>query len=233
MKPLVNVAKHQALLFDLDGTLIDSLDDLVSAINLTMVQNQLPPLCREAVSRFIGKGSRILVEKALREILGNLPSTEILDSIHQQYLQNMLETQGHYTRCFEGVHSVLGTLKKGGYLLALATNKPRVNTLRLLEQLELGDFFSVIVAGDDTPNPKPAPDILIQAMQSLGVTPDTSIMIGDSMNDALAAKSAHTACILLETGYNEGINIKDWAKIHAPESLVFANIKDIVPFLTK
>ena len=233
MKPPANVAKPQALLFDLDGTLIDSLDDLVSAINLTLVQNQLSPLSREVVSCFIGKGSRILVEKALREILGHLPPSTIVDSIHRQYLQNMLQTQGRYTRCFEGVHSVLGTLKAEGYLLALATNKPRVNTLRLLEQLGLAEFFSVVVAGDDTPNPKPAPDILIQAMQSLGIAPNNCIMVGDSMNDALAAQSAHTTCILLETGYNEGIKIGDWAKIHAPESLVFANIKDIVPFLTK
>ena len=223
----------KALLFDLDGTLIDSLDDLVSAINLTMEQNGFAPLSRDAVSRFIGKGSRILVEKALRAVLGNLPPPKTVDLIHRQYLTNMLQTQGRYTRCFDGVHESLSAFQKFGFSLALVTNKPRANTLLLLEQLDLGKYFSVVIAGDDTPNPKPAPDILLNAMQKLGLGPHDCIMIGDSMNDALAAQNAETSCILLETGYNEGISISEWAKIHAPESLVFANIKDIVSYLSK
>ena len=231
-KNFVNVAK-KALLFDLDGTLIDSLDDLVSAINRTMEQNGFAPLSRDAVSRFIGKGSRILVEKALRSVLGQTPPKEITDSIHRQYLTNMLLTQGRYTRCFDGLHESLTQFQNLGFSLALVTNKPRANTLQLLKQLELEKFFPVVVAGDDTPHPKPAPDILFSAMRQLGVESKDCIMIGDSMNDAQAALEAGSPCFLLQTGYNEGINIADWAKIHAPESLVFANIKDIVSYLSQ
>lgn len=233
MKQRTNVVNKKALLFDLDGTLIDSLDDLVSAINQTMTANNLSSLSREAVSRFIGKGSFILVEKALKEVLGKLPAKNVVEQIHRQYLQNMLHTRGRYTRCFDGVHASLDALKNGGFCLALVTNKPRINTLRLIQQLDLDRFFSVIVAGDDTPNPKPAPDILIVAMTQLGLAPQECIMIGDSMNDALAAQNADTACVLLETGYNEGIGIADWAQIHAPKAKVFATLKDAVPFLKK
>jgi phosphoglycolate phosphatase len=127
----------------------------------------------------------------------------------------------------------LEALKNGGFCLALVTNKPRINTLRLIQQLDLDRFFSVIVAGDDTPNPKPAPDILMVAMTQLGLAPQECIMIGDSMNDALAAQNANTACVLLETGYNEGIGIAEWAQIHAPKAKVFATLKDAVPFFKK
>lgn len=233
MKKLEVVVNKQALLFDLDGTLIDSLDDLVCAINLTLERNRLPTLSREAVSRMIGKGTRILVEKALFESLGHVPTPESLERIHLEYRQNMIATQGRFTRCFEGVPLALEQLKNTGFKLALVTNKPRVNTLYLLEQLRLLPLFDEIVAGDDVLNPKPAPEMLFRAMQSLNVSADECFMVGDSLNDAQAAKRAQVACILVETGYNEGINIKEWAKIHTPESLVFANIKDIVSFLSQ
>lgn len=225
------MAKTPALLFDLDGTLVDSLDDIVVALNDTMGQYGFAPLCRDVVSRFIGKGSRVLVEKALRETLSQLPESGFVDVFVEKYLQNMLQTQGQWTRCFEGVIDSLETLRAHGFELALVTNKPRANTCLLLSQLKLESLFSIIVAGDDTPHPKPAPDMLLLAAQLLHKHPDDCIMIGDSMNDALAAQNARIACYLVQTGYNEGINIGDWAKIHAPEALLFANIRAIASHL--
>ena len=220
-----------ALLFDLDGTLVDSLDDLVAAINATMLQCNLRPLSREDVARIIGKGSRVLVEKAL---LLRDPSTIDpikIESVHRLYLQQLDDINGRHTHCFEGVTESLAHLKADGFSIALVTNKPRRHTLTLLRQLHLDHFFDVVVAGGDASTLKPAPEMLLLAARALVRNPSDCIMIGDSMNDALAAQNAQMTSILLKTGYNEGVNIDKWAQKYAPDSLVFANIRELVSYL--
>lgn len=228
MKKLATEVK--ALLFDLDGTLIDSVDELTFCINEAFSRLNLSALTAHEVSRFVGKGARVLVERALLYRLGTMPDKALVDQTFQLYTRSMLDNIGQHTRIYPEVLDALETLKKS-YRLGLVTNKPRAVTEALLTVIGLAPFFEILVCGDDTAHPKPAPDMLYLAMSELGVQPSECIMIGDSLNDALCAQAAGVLPILVATGYNEGVPISQWAKTSSPETRVYDNMSGVVSFL--
>jgi len=111
---------------------------------------------------------------------------------------------GAGTIVFEGVAEALQQLREAGLRLACVTNKPREFTIPLLERVGLAHYFAVVVAGDDVQATKPDPALLLTACDRLGVAPPAALMIGDSINDVLAARAAGMGTMLVETGYNEG-----------------------------
>ena len=200
-----------ALLFDLDGTLIDALPDLVEGVNALMRRYELAALSREQISEFIGKGARHLIERAFEARKKALSEKE-LDAMVEEYVAIMLANDGAHTRVFDGVPEAIEHLRARGIQVALVTNKVRVMTERVIERLGCAEWFDAVVCGDDTTCPKPAPDMLHLACRKLGVEASESVMVGYSRNDALAARAAGMRVYLVNTGYNEGEPIDRWAR---------------------
>ncbi|MBC7908186.1 MAG: phosphoglycolate phosphatase [Rhodospirillaceae bacterium] len=192
----------RAVIFDLDGTLIHSLPDLTAAINMTLAEHGRTPLTEADLGPMVGDGAHTLVERAFAA-RGGLPGPEVAP-----FLERFL---GHYepnatvlTRPYPHVAETLARLRAKGILLAVCTNKPTAATHQILAALELGAYFPVVIGGDDTPALKPNPAHLHTVLDRLGVGHDEAVMVGDSINDVLAAKGAGVTCIAVSFGYARG-----------------------------
>ncbi|MFA7679104.1 MAG: phosphoglycolate phosphatase [Pigmentiphaga sp.] len=199
----------QAVLIDLDGTLVDSIPDLAEAANAMRVELGLPVLPVAEIARYVGKGMHNLVQRAM---LGQLelppappPGFEQALAVFQRAYHRV---NGQCAQVYPGVETGLQRLKEQGLRLAVVTNKPTAFTLPLLEQLGLDGYFDAVVAGDTVARKKPDPLPLLHACALLGVPAERALMIGDSMNDALAAEAAGCKVLLLPYGYNEGRDVR-------------------------
>lgn len=200
----------KAVLFDLDGTLVDSLPELYEGVRRAMTELGHPSPSKEQVCDMIGRGVQVLVQRILTS--QSLPT----DSASCEALLSLLikhwgDTAGEYTEFFPGTIEGLKELRAAGIKIGLVTNKWHDLAVEFLEHRGILSLFDVIVAGDDCPRNKPAPDMLEKAMKDLGVTEGVTIMVGDSRNDALAARAAKVREALVKTGYNEGVSIEEWA----------------------
>lgn len=218
------------LLFDLDGTLIDSLDDLHYCCTETFKTLGLEPITREQVALFIGKGARVLVQKALHARLGQEPSEEFVERALQEYLRAMAVDDGRYSKLEPFIEDSLAKLKSHGFTMAVVTNKTQSIAVDTLKRFKLDGYFGTIVGAGDAPH-KPAPDMLILAARKLGRPLKQCVMIGDSMNDALAARNAGIGSCLLRTGYNEGMDIDLWAKTYSQGTPVFDTMRELSDYL--
>ncbi|CAN5630067.1 HAD family hydrolase [soil metagenome] len=176
------------LIFDLDGTLIDSRADLTTSITLMLAEMDQAPLLEERVVSFIGEGVSRLVERALRASQEREPeSAEIkfaLDIFRRHYGKHLLD----HTRVYPEVHETLAHFRH--LPKAVVTNKPYDFTLTILEGLGLRSHFAVVLGGDSLPERKPAPQPLLEAARRCGCAPAEGVMIGDSCLDVLAGRAA-------------------------------------------
>ena len=223
----------KALLFDLDGTLLDSVDDLTVAINNTLMSKALPTIARSDVALFIGKGARDLVQRALTKACGRAPGEKLIDEVLPRYLQEMKLAEGTRTKQIPTVPEALARLQKAGFKMAIVTNKPANVARKLVTQFNLLDFFETVIGAGDVDTIKPDPKMLIEAAHRMGVGIEDCVMIGDSMNDSFAAKNARISALLVKTGYNEGIAIDQWAKEYAPNDLVFDTMAQLADHVIK
>jgi phosphoglycolate phosphatase len=179
----------QALLLDLDGTLIDSRQDLAAATNRLLAEVGLAPLPLETVCSYVGRGARALVRRALEaaDPDGRVPrSPTVLRRFLGHYEQVLLDS----TVAFPGVREGLVRLRSAGVGLAVVTNKPIAPTRRILDGLDLAEMFTVILGGDSLATKKPDPALLIAAASALSVRLDGCLMVGDSDVDMEAAANA-------------------------------------------
>ncbi len=176
------------LFFDLDGTLIDSRDDLADSVNLALAAMEVPSVATEAVYGFIGEGVFNLLSRSLRASLGSEPDAELVnravDVFRTHYDRNCLVK----TRLYDGVTETLGKLN--GFKKAVITNKPRDFSVKILESFGIADKFDAIAGGDTFPKRKPDPMPLVETARSLGVEITECVMIGDSRIDIGAGKNA-------------------------------------------
>lgn len=173
----------EAILFDLDGTLVDSSRDIAASVNWVLAQLGLPPRSVEDIQRFVGDGMRALLARAIgTEDEERLRASIVL--FREHYRAHCLDTSTLYP----GVRKVLDALR--GKAMAVVTNKPRAVSLHMMEQLGIAPCFRVILGGESTPNKKPHPEPLLQALHQLGVPPERSAIVGDHTNDILAGKAA-------------------------------------------
>lgn len=186
-----------AVLFDLDGTLIDSLPNVRDAANAVLKAWDLPPLPSEVVAGFVGLGEQVFVDRLIATT--NLQSAD-RDAIMALFIRHYKE-EAKKTKLFQGVESALSVLKNDGVPLGLVTNKPRGPLGPTLETAKLNRFFDVIVAGDDLPERKPSPAPIHHAMTMLGH--DDAIYVGDSETDAATAENAGVRFVL----FTEGIRL--------------------------
>jgi phosphoglycolate phosphatase len=169
------------LIFDLDGTLVNSLPDLLTAINLLRQELALSPLTAAQVARMVGDGATILVKRALGD-----------DLYEQHHLERFLELYGRHlldqTHCYPGIVELLQ--RHDPERMALVTNKPVLYTRRILAGLNLAQFFKVVIGGDSYPHKKPHPYPLQQALLQLDGHPQQALMVGDHHTDLYAARDA-------------------------------------------
>jgi phosphoglycolate phosphatase len=196
-----------AIAFDLDGTLVDSIQDLARAANLSRADLGMGALDNDRVASFVGDGAASLVAR----VLADSHSAEYTGSDIQ--LEGMKLFNTHYragltlaTKFYPKVQATLHTLHELGIPLAIITNKPERFTLPLLRELGVFEHFDVIVSGDTLPNKKPSAEPLLYAAEKLGVSPAHMLMVGDSKNDVLAARAA--GCPVVAVSYGYGIEVE-------------------------
>ena len=180
--------KYQCLLFDLDGTLVDSRADLTKAVNLMLGELGDAPLAEETVTKFVGEGARLLVERSLRAVAVAPPSVEEIDRALAIFKRHYREHLLDQTRLYPEVGETLDRL--AGIPKAVITNKPYDFTVALLGAFQLLDHFTVILGGDSMPQRKPSPMMLLEAARRCQAEPTACLMIGDSKIDIAAGKNA-------------------------------------------
>lgn len=182
-------ARIDGVLFDLDGTLIDSRQDLAAGVNRLLAELELEPLSTAELMTFVGRGARALVRRALdrADPEGRLPRTDdVLRRFLGHYQAVMLDT----TVPFPGVTSGLTRLRAAGVPMGVLSNKPHGPTVEIVAALELQGFFSVVLGAGAVPARKPEPDGLLFAADALGVTVERCLYVGDSDVDVLAGRAA-------------------------------------------
>src|SRR4051812_47840949 len=167
----------RAVIFDLDGTLVDSAGEIASALNRTLVELERAPLPRNEVEALIGRGVRTLVERALR--IARVSGTSLEDAV-ARFERHYASQVGTEAMLYPGVRDGLVRLEAAKVPMAVVTNKPRFFTERLLERLGIDAFFAACIAGDDGIPRKPAGDMLLAAARAMGIDIDSAIMLGDS-----------------------------------------------------
>ncbi|MFA5688795.1 MAG: HAD-IIIA family hydrolase [Kiritimatiellales bacterium] len=192
--------KTGLLIFDLDGTLADTVADLATAINLMRRHYSLVPLSRTEIDACIGDGIRQLVERALKK--SGIDTDEALGLYRGLYRKHMLDE----TQLYPGVQNGLKTLTKQGWKLAVLTNKTSDAACQILEHLVNGKPFFRIIGGGDLPDLKPAPAGIFELMQEAGAAPENTWMIGDHHTDLEAAQRAgvHSAFLTYGIGNTGG-----------------------------
>lgn len=184
------------IIFDLDGTLIDSAPDLQGCANRLLLDEGYAPITLEQARSYIGNGAGEFLRRMRVD-------RKIPDSEHERLLATFMEYYAgavHLTRLMDGAVEALATLRKQGHRLGLCTNKPMVPCMSVLKHLGLDEFFDVIIAGDSLPVRKPDPLPLVTASHALGAGPD--IYIGDSDVDAETARKALIPFLLYTGGYS-------------------------------
>ena len=201
MHPTLKLPPLAAAIVDLDGTMIDTLGDFVVALNCMLDDLRLPGIDRAAIGRMIGKGSEHLVRSALAHSGG---APQLYPAAWDAYQHHYLAINGQHADVYPGVVEGLTLLKSCGLKLACLTNKPTNFALPLLAAKGLDGFFSVVFGGDAFERKKPDPLPLRKTCEALPSLPAQTLMIGDSSNDAAAARAAGCPVLLVTYGYNHG-----------------------------
>jgi phosphoglycolate phosphatase len=192
----------RAILFDLDGTLIDSAPDIAASVNELLARRELPTLSLAQVKSMIGNGLKKLVERAFAASGRALAAAELEDASAEMmaiYRQNLTGL----TCLLPGAQEAIAQLHVAGFALGVVTNKPQVATREILLHFSLTERLGVIVGGDAVSHMKPAPDALLLALDRLGVEPAEALMVGDSVTDFEAARAAGVPVALVRGGYSK------------------------------
>jgi phosphoglycolate phosphatase len=190
----------KGLIFDLDGTLIDSAPDLRHALNAMLKDYGRGELGLDTVTRMTGDGMMPLITRAF-EATGGVPEGFNSYSSFQVFIAHYRNLNPDPAQIYPGGREAIERYFKAGVKLGICTNKQEAATVRLLEQLELARYFTFIAGGDTFPVHKPHPDHVRGVLLQLGSTPANSVMIGDGPNDVTAARGAGVACIVVMHGY--------------------------------
>lgn len=215
----------KAILFDLDGTLIDSAPDLAVAVNHMLYTLNRDTFSQDTIRYWVGNGAQVLVKRALSgqsgidENLDPVLFEKALEIFLTFYAQNLAVT----TVTYPNVPSTLKTLKEAGYRLAIVTNKPFDFVAPILKGLNLDGLFELHLGGDSLPQKKPDPAPLLYVYEQLNVTVEQCVMVGDSKNDILAANACGMQSIGVTYGYNYGEDIGSYNP-----DVVFDDFADIL-----
>ena len=216
----MQINKIQALMIDLDGTMVDTMADFEAALNLALADIDLPKVKRDVVNIAVGKGSEHLVRTVLQHQLA-LPEVQasglvcdsttverLYEPAFQRYQHHYGLVNGQLAEVYSGVLEGLQAFQERGLPMACLTNKPTAFAKDLLARKGLNGFFGHVYGGDAFPRKKPDPLPLLETCKALGTLPAHTLMLGDSQNDAQAARAAACPVVLVTYGYNHGEPIR-------------------------
>ena len=193
----MNDGTRKLLIFDLDGTLVDSCRDLATAVNLMRRHFQLPPLPVGTITGYVGNGVRMLVARALEGTAVNIDEAlRIQGPLYRAHVTDE-------TTLYPGVLEGLRQLRAEGHVLAVATNKPAEATELILKHFGIWDWFISVLAGGSFPVLKPDPDMVFHIMDKAGIGPDDTWVVGDNYTDLECARRAGARSIFLAYGYGD------------------------------
>ncbi len=190
-----------AALIDLDGTLVDTLGDFELVLHMAMGELGLPTVDRAFIARTVGKGSTHLLQRCLAHV-GADPG--LLDALWALYQRHYLEVNGRQSHVYPGIPEGLVKMREAGLKLACVTNKPLAFAVPLLEGKGLAPHFEHVFGGESFERGKPDPMPFVEACKRLGSAPGRTLVVGDSSNDAQAARAAGCPLALARYGYNHG-----------------------------
>ena len=204
----LNLAEKQLILFDLDGTLVDSAADLYRAMNMSLNALQLPPVTEAQVRVWIGKGTSIFCCSVLEHLTGAVDPAQ-----HHQLLDTFLKIYNADpcvdTELFQGTREFLDWGKAQGKTLICVTNKPEQPARMIVDELGISHYFADVIGGDRFEERKPHPRQLLHCADYYQTEKIQMLMVGDSSNDVEAARRAGIDCIVVSYGYNHGEDIQD------------------------
>lgn len=207
MRNLFDGALPQRVMFDLDGTLVDSALDLTAAVDNMLQAIGREPAGEERVRQWVGNGAQVLVKRALT---GEMHPTEeslepeLFQAAFEVFLAAYTQSNGRYARLYPGVEELLIHLQQAGVPMAVVTNKPMAFTTPLLKAMKIEQYFDQVLGGDSLPVKKPDPLPLLSVLEATGCAPEQALMLGDSRNDVDAARAAGCPVICVSYGYNHG-----------------------------
>ena len=205
---IANVAQREVLLFDLDGTLVDSATDLHRAMNMSLNALQLPTVTEAQVRVWVGKGTALFCQSTLQHLTGKVDPAQ-----QQQLLDTFLKIYNAdpcvETQPFDGILEFLewGLVQKK--TMICVTNKPEAPARAIVDHLGMTHYFADVIGGDRFEERKPHPRQLLHCVEQYAQSKDQVLMIGDSSNDVEAARRAGIDCVVVSYGYNHGENILD------------------------
>lgn len=194
----------ELVVFDLDGTLVDSVPDLAMAVDAALADLRLPPRGEARVRDWVGNGALKLMERALRDAREREPDEALLSLAHQRFLAHYGREPCAHTCLYPGVRGGLDALRDRGLTLALVTNKPSAFIPPILESFGLLDHFALCLGGDSLSRKKPDPAPLLHVAAHFDLLPSACLMVGDSRHDIAAGKAAGFRTLAVPYGYNHG-----------------------------
>jgi phosphoglycolate phosphatase len=194
----------RGVIIDLDGTMLHTAPDFQVAINLMRDEFKLAPLSIETVIEFVGKGSEHLIQNILQVGLDESAAKKHFDLALERYQHHYFTVNGKHSHVYAGVVEGLKKMQEMGLRLACVTNKPHRFAVTLLEKTGLHDYFEVIYGGDSLSAKKPDPLPMLTVCRDFGLEPAQVVAIGDSSNDAEAARAAGCRSLTVPYGYNHG-----------------------------
>lgn len=205
------LSRVDAAIVDLDGTMVDTLGDFAEALNRMLRELALPATGAQHIEHMVGKGSEHLLRSVLAHVLaasGQAADAARVEALYSaawaSYQRHYLAINGQYAQVYPGVVAGLQALQAAGLRLACLTNKPTDFAVPLLKAKGLDGYFSLVFGGDSFERKKPDPLPLLKTCEALGSTPARTLMVGDSSNDAQAARAAGCPVVLVTYGYNHG-----------------------------
>lgn len=196
------------MLFDLDGTLLDTVPDLACSVNRMLSELHLPGLSDQVVATFVGRGIGKLVERSLDRVCGGSPSEAQLQSAMAIFERCYGEESGRRSRPYPGVEQGLKLLADAGMPMGVVTNKAARFTHGLIKTTGWERYFPVVVSGDTLAVKKPDPQPVRYACEQLSVAPGETLFIGDSRHDVAAGHGAGCTVWCVPYGYNEGESVE-------------------------
>lgn len=199
----------EMVLFDLDGTLVDSAPDLAWSVDATLAELGLPPRGEAKIRHWIGNGIERTLKRALVDDMHGEPDVTLFNKALPVFMEIYTHNAARRSRFYDGVREGMDYLIKNNYKIGCVTNKREKFTHILLKTLGVFDDFGIIISGDTLPKKKPDPLPLLHAAEHFKVRPERSLMVGDSMNDVNAARAAGFKILCVSYGYNHGCDIRD------------------------
>ena len=196
MNVFLKMTEFDTYIFDLDGTLLDTLEDLAASTNHALKQHGMPVRSLDEVRRFVGNGVRKLIERAVPEGTDGMVAEQVLDTFRKHYLHHGLDN----TKPYPGIMELLATLKDRGKNVAVVSNKFDAATKSLCSHFFSG-LVDVAIGESENVRKKPAPDTVEEAIRTLGVKREGCVYIGDSEVDVETAHNSHIPCISVLWGF--------------------------------